>query len=730
MQIKIGNSVIPMEPSISLPLVLSSPLILTSENKIPGSYIFNSSFPSTEGLRKEFNQAHRPQRHGKATAELPYVITNGPLRFSGTCIVTQADKSSYDISFLINNGDITNTWRKKTLKDLDLGGARVMADVYSFANTSAYYCDTRDSTPFVFTMNCPSAIGSDITGSMSDSGRTFVSPITGTLHQKNILIIDFINTTTAGHINITFLKNGTPYQEYANLVSNETFENTVDVVIGDILTVLVEGVSGMLNNEDAFVGQVFEFTHEFSTTNMFTEVSEMNQDNSCYALFPVLNSHFLDNFPDDAFQLDNLSLRTLYTEYFPILNYFINGEFPMVLTGVSEGETFTCGNLFTPFIYMNTLLTLIAKDSGYSIINNPFSREFYGAVLLNTYAENTYATESTTLLPVKPSYDLIDHVPAVTQSDFISWIARLTGSMPVVDNNACTITFVDIRKKHLVSETNLPVDFPGKILEGTRVNFETSYKGIRFEMKRPSPDKFIERMIKELHSKLVYKGDVEDGRFLPTEGNKVNDMYYGIRNNSYFVYQYDPETYTLTWTFFGLKFPLIYKEGEEPFLEVISELAPVVTRRIQDESLMAPEWRIMYLPITEQAGTLEGFPDSFASECGNQVLYYKGMVNDSLGNPYPLGSSRRQDYGNPDGPMYPDLNADSIFDNQYKEFLRWLAYDAKLVTFQVLLSPGQLQQLKFDQIYSGNGFIFLIKEIRVNLQYNGISIAELDVYSC
>lgn len=84
----------------------------------------------------------------------------------------------------------------------------------------------------------------------------------------------------------------------------------------------------------------------------------------------------------------------------------------------------------------------------------------------------------------------------------------------------------------------------------------------------------------------------------------------------------------------------------------------------------------------------------------------------------------------PNGPKYPDLNADSIFDNQYKEFLRWLAYDAKLVTFQALLSPGQLQQIKFDQIYSANGFIFLVKEIRVNQQYDGISIAELDVYSC
>ena len=87
MKIIIGTSEIPMDPSIALQLKLSSPLFLTEENKIPGSYIFNASFPATDPLRLEFNQAHRVQRHWKLTAELPYVITNGPLRFSGTCIV-------------------------------------------------------------------------------------------------------------------------------------------------------------------------------------------------------------------------------------------------------------------------------------------------------------------------------------------------------------------------------------------------------------------------------------------------------------------------------------------------------------------------------------------------------------------------------------------------------------------------------------------------------------------
>ncbi len=731
MKITIGNSTIPLDPSIGLPLVLSSPLFLTTENKIPGSYIFNAGFPATDALRQEFTQAHRVQKHGRVTAELPYVITSGSLRYSGNCIVTQADLNAYEIAFMINNGDLASKLKNKTLKDLDLGGAISISDVFSYAYTPAtHYYWVDDYSAFNFPVNAPCVIGSDINNSMSDSGRCYTSKITGPLHQRIVADVYFNDIYQTGYLQISCFKNGIQYFMQSNLISYEEWEQTLDLVIGDVITIVVEVFSGMLNQIHCAVGDVTTISMEFSTTNMFTQAASMNQDTSSYALFPILNSHFMDNFPDDAFQLDNLSLRTLYTEYFPILNYFKDGKFPMILSGMSEGETFTCGNLFTPFVYMNTLLKLIASDAGYSIINNPFANEFYGAVLFNSYAENTYKTESTTLLPVKPSFDLIDHLPEITQSDFISWVARLTGSAPLVDNNAMTITFVNVRTKHILSPSNSAKPFPGILLANPKVNLVAEYKGVKFEMISPSTDKFVEQMIREIHDKLIYKGEVEDARFLPESGNEVNDMYYARLSNAFFVYQYNPETYTLTWWIYSLRFPLIYKEGEEPYLHITSELAPILTRRVQDESLMATDFRIMYLPVTEQAGTLEGFPDSFSAECGNQVLYYKGMAMDSDGNPYPLGTSRRQDYRDETQPFYPDLNADSLFENQYKEFLRWLAYDTKLVTCNVLLTPGQLHQIKFDQVYSGNGFNFLIKEIRSSLIESGLSISEMDIYTC
>ena len=216
---------------------------------------------------------------------------------------------------------------------------------------------------------------------------------------------------------------------------------------------------------------------------------------------------------------------------------------------------------------------------------------------------------------------------------------------------------------------------------------------------------------------------------LPISGNKVNDMYYITDLNEYFVYQYNPDTYTLTWSFFSKKFPLSYSEGTEPYLTVSTDLCPLLTSFIADETPGAPLNRFWTIPKTEQAGILEGFPDSLSAEYGIQVLYYKGMSLDSLGEPYPLGTCRYDDYSG-DPLFFPDISASSIFEHRYKEFLRWLAYETKPVTFKVILTAGQLKQIKFGQIYSGNGFRFLVKEIRVNMLQTGLSLAEMDVYTC
>jgi hypothetical protein len=106
------------------------------------------------------------------------------------------------------------------------------------------------------------------------------------------------------------------------------------------------------------------------------------------------------------------------------------------------------------------------------------------------------------------------------------------------------------------------------------------------------------------------------------------------------------------------------------------------------------------------------------------------MVNDSQGHPYPLASCRYAEYGkgNPDDHL--DFNADSIFTLRYKGFLQWLCYKTKLVTIKVILTSKDLQNINFAKIYRLGSITFLIKEIKVNLELENLSLAQMEIYIC
>lgn len=718
-KLTIGSSEVPINQEISFPLVLRSPFFPTSDGKIPGSFIFNTRLPSTKALRTEFSNAHRIMRHGRATAELSYVLENGTFRFSGTCIVVEANEQQYEIAFKVGNGDLAGILSTRSLKDLDLGGDRDVTSQYSLAHDDGYSITSYEETNLFYLTY--SIIDVDIRNNFLGNATTWHSDENGNINIK--LLFDLSNAAIENYQIRLYKENGT-YEAYPLVYGLN--EINVSFAVTNTSTfsfaIYTERKEG-----DPIRYTLKRIYLEYSYSNAFDECVLKDQTESDFVVFPIKNDALLNNFPDDAFELDNLSLKTIYTKYFPVLNYWAYNHFPLFMYAVSEDEFFVAANLFTPFVYIYKILNQIASEAGYRIVNNPFESEFEGAVLFNAYAENTYTGEDTRLTLVKETFNLIDHVPDITQAEFIREISKLIGYFPVVDNNQLTITFVKVNDLPIESVINPSERFYGKFVSIQSVSVQPEYNGIVFEIESDDKDQYLSSRIKEISDKLVYKGEVASINLLPTTDNIVNDMYKVTATNSFYVWQYNPDTYTLTWVFFTRDWPLKYEEGSAPFFRISTKISPILTTYILDEVLGAPTERYWTIPITKQPGILEGFPESLGSEYGLQMLMYRGKIMDSNNDLYPLGTTRTTEYAND---FFPDINARELFNSQLKNFMSWIAYSAKPVKVKAILTEAQLKSIDFSKIYRYDGFSFMIKELRVNLLHDHLSLAEIDIYTC
>jgi len=280
----------------------------------------------------------------------------------------------------------------------------------------------------------------------------------------------------------------------------------------------------------------------------------------------------------------------------------------------------------------------------------------------------------------------------------------------------------------------IPIPFPGIIVNKNLITISRQYSGIKFNFKIPSTDGYIAARIKEVDPKILYKGSVADLRdLLSIVDPKPNDCYLVSPMGELYVWKYNPETFHLAWLFYSKNFFLEHKENEEPYLEMSLDIAPLLSHKTLDETPGAPTFRKWLIPATWQPGIFEGFPESFSSEYGNQMTFYMGMQNDSHGNPYPTASPAKEVYDDSVPSVISLCVANSsgtdVYTKYYKSWMEWLAYHAKPVTYYAVLSPAQLYALKLDQTYFFNNTGCLIKEIRVNILTDSLSICEIDVYT-
>lgn len=730
---KIGTYDIPLDPKISFPLVMRSPLFDNSDGKTPGSFIFNTRQPATPQMRAAFEQGHRATRNGRATSEQTYFFQTGSLRFSGTCSLQQADDKYYEVRYNIRNGDFAAEAAKKTLKDLDLGGDRSFStspySIGSGSNDLAVLLHD-DLYPVASEINIPiTNVFVDFTGSFPVSDpATFTTPDDGTYYFDSTINL----VTVAGSAWLMIYKNAVLLEQIALVSGINMIEQELTLLENDIITFKLDTYSEPVN--DGYeINLYIEANYILALRtdgSLFVDAALADQDTFDYTVFPVENPNFFDNFPQDDFQIDNINIGHVYAESFFVQNYWKNNHFPYMLSGNKNDIHTYAMNIFTPFVYVKYLLEKIASLFNYELVDSPFvtGSLYFNAVLFNAFGENTYTIDDASMINVKPTFNLVDHVPETPITTFLNALGKFTGRRIDIDTEVRTITFVRLRS---VIESTASVPFPGVITEAPLVTVEPEYKGFKIELKA-SADKYISERVKVVNPKHVYKGSVTHLNNLPATGNTVNDIYLVTALNEFYVWKYSTSVYRLAWGFHSRNFYLTRQQGEEPFLQISGDMAPILDQRVVDETVGAPANRTWIVPVTWQAGNFEGYPD-MSAEYGLQFMLYKGLKYDSNSELYPLAVSGTKDYA---GTTFtnPNLCLDGITPNLYTDeleaWLQWLVFNAKPVKLKAVLTPAQLRAIRFSNKYRILGTNYLIKEIRVNILNDHLSEAEIEAYTC
>jgi hypothetical protein len=463
--------------------------------------------------------------------------------------------------------------------------------------------------------------------------------------------------------------------------------------------------------------------------------------NSDYACFPVENSKMFDKLEEDTYQIDHVGIKEIYNKYFPVINYYKDNQFPLVMLGESEDEPFIAFNLFNPFPYLAYVINQLAKGLGITIENNVFEdTDLKQLVVFNLFAENSFITSE--LIQPKTGFNLQDHVPDVEVSKYWINLCKLLGI--AFDFKAHTKT---LRLRYLkdIAASDEYADFPGIIISEPVLRADP-YNGYRLKQNTES-DEFISKYFKSLEG-LTLKGSVNIVNQLSAiTDQEVNDCYYVTSRKEFWYWNYDTELAIMNWIFYSKDFFFVKESIDEELGSNTYELTTDINAIMDngwpytDNNICAPAGRFWLIPKSEQPGNFDGLPDVFKADFSKSLLFYHGLRFDNQEMLYPLASSDVYDYaGNPvtfeASSGYPAYThslslkwdgENGLYEKRYKNWLDVLMRSRGFWRLKAHLSPLQLSQIDWFTWYNGPGYKFMIKEIRFNIRHDKISEAELDI---
>ena len=718
LKIKIADIPIDLKDT-KLSVVLTSPFPFMAAGQQGGNYIFNFSVPATPALKKLYLHAHRPGS-GAGRVELPYDIDAFGIKYKGLAQLSEASEESYEVFCPLGTGDFNSRAKEIRLPELDYGGDVDLPLLALVSKTSRNY-DFSLTSETPFTREETIAFDSKVsnTTSLNEAGTIFTADGNQVVNVKFDVNCQFDTAVTEFRL----YKNASVVKTFYLQQEQQQLQHSISLADGDTLSwkLYMESVGGY---EYTISGSFFKGAKltisdpQISSTLRDAAVNRYPDIN--YAVFPMHNPFAFDKWPDDEFSVDNQNIKTIYGQFVRVVNYWFANDFPetMTITGEDE-EEFTAGNLFVPFPYIAFIIHRIADRFGFRIENNVFDDELKYAVLINHFLENRFLNE--TILEANETLNLNDHVPDWSVYDFLQNVCKLFGLGYEVDNETSTITFTYLKDLLTTSEV---INIAPMVVSKPRVDFNNYPSAFSLQQKYPSECK-LSGDIKSLKG-LNLKGAVPNLAGLPATG-EVNDAYLVGFYNSYYAWNYNPDTYEFQWVFHSKQYTTEISSGDDA-IEVSTDLPSVLSVKYLDIIQPLATNRVWTLPASHQVAQFEGAPDIYKGDWKPLVVWYHGLKNDSLGQTYPYANADMVDHaGNEIAgvPFSLHLGGSRGTHNLlWKAYLQWRT-TAKPVRVQMIPDRAFLRNFRFSKKLRLGGVNYLVVEARGNIGKLGPDVWEL-----
>jgi hypothetical protein len=715
LKITLGSTCIDLNDTV-LSLVLTSPYPLMASGYNGGNFIFDFELPATPELKKELAQAHRPGAL-VGVYEIPFTIETVGFKYSGTATLTEASEKSYSVFCTVGNGDFNTAAKSIKLNEIDLGGemggnfvvSGLIKDFVIFQSEHFDYTITEEIAFDNIATN---------DGELNTTGTIF------TASENRSITIDFA-------LNVYFDANACEFRIYKNDILQQTSVLTQGMQTKSITMALTMGdeVSWKIYLEPTspdpfevnftlFIDSSVTVYGSNSNSSMLEGATKRYPDIN-FAVFPIQNPYAFDKWPDDFYNIDNDSIKVLYSTIFKVINYWDGTTFPSILANTEI--TNTVGNLFVPFPYLAYVIGRIANHFNYTIVNNVFDSELKYAVLINHFIENKFLTTNPKMLTPDGTFNLADHVPDYTVYDFMQHVCNLFGLGYEINNELGTITFNFVND--IVTNTTSN-DIGHLVIDHPVVQFDKTVKAYSLEQKIPSEDKYLSE-IKSMTG-INIRGEVFLIDNLPLTA-AINDSYYVWEVAGYMIWSYNPDLYEFGWVFYSRRFIYEIVSGDDP-QKISTEICPLLNVKTSDP--LNKVYRLWEIPASHQQARFEGMPDMFQSNWKPGIVWYHGLQNDGNSDLYPFASSGITDLAGftiPGASLSLTLDgASGLYEQKWKTYLDW-RITAKPVKVYIIPDHTFLHTLKFSKKVQFNGMQYLIAEARGNISKYGPGVWELSL---